>query len=212
MAELDFIAKDAANATKTIATYDAGDGKSHSFPVLSTPAGAAVPLPAALGAGGGLKIDGSGTPLPVSVSATITIDSELAAAALAADGAANPTAPFIQSALSVFNGTTWDRLRGTTAGVSTKEARSATGAQSNVSGSASDVTVLASNANRLGATVFNDSTAILYLLLANATSSATVYTVQLAAGSYYEVPFNYTGVIKGIWASAAGSARVTELT
>lgn len=93
-----------------------------------------------------------------------------------------------------------------------KDDRSATGTQSNVAASASDVTVLASNANRLGATVFNDSTAILYLLLANATSSATVHTHQVGAGGYYEVPFGYTGVIKGIWASATGSARVTELT
>lgn len=90
--------------------------------------------------------------------------------------------------------------------------RATTGTQSNVSGSASDVTILASNANRMGATVTNDSTAILYLLLANATSSTTVHTVQLGPGDYYEVPFGYSGVIKGIWASATGSARVTELT
>lgn len=93
----------------------------------------------------------------------------------------------------------------------TKELRSSTGAQTIVASSASDVTILASNANRLGATIFNDGTAVLYLLLANATSSATVYTAQIGGNGYYEVPFNYTGIIKGIWASATGNARVTEL-
>jgi hypothetical protein len=90
--------------------------------------------------------------------------------------------------------------------------KSATGTQSIVAGNAGDVTILAANTARLGATIYNDSTAFLYLLLANTTSSATVFTVKLAAGGYYEVPFGYAGVVKGIWSSAAGNARVTELT
>lgn len=88
---------------------------------------------------------------------------------------------------------------------------SATGTQTSVASSASDGTILASNAARLGASIYNDSTAILYLLLASGTSSTSNYSVQLAAnGGYFEVPFNYTGVIKGIWASANGNVRVTE--
>jgi hypothetical protein len=74
------------------------------------------------------------------------------------------------------------------------------------------VAVLASNANRLGASVYNDSTAILYLLLASGTSSSTNHSVQLTPGAYFEVPAQYTGAIGGIWASATGSARVTEMT
>jgi hypothetical protein len=94
----------------------------------------------------------------------------------------------------------------------TKEVRSATPTQSSVGDSATNVTVLASNANRLGATIFNDSTAILRLKL-GATASATSFTIAMAAQSYYEVPFGYTGIIDGIWASdAGGNARVTELT
>lgn len=96
--------------------------------------------------------------------------------------------------------------------VKTRPAANTTGTQSNVASSASDVTILASNASRLGATIYNDSTQILYLLLSNATSSTTVYTVQMATLTYYEVPFGYSGTIKGIWASANGSARVTEIT
>lgn len=97
--------------------------------------------------------------------------------------------------------------------VITKETKSATGTQSIVASSATSVTVLASNANRLGASVYNDSTQILFLLLTTGgTASATVYTVQMVAGAYYEVPFGYTGALIGIWASANGNARVMEMT
>lgn len=83
-------------------------------------------------------------------------------------------------------------------------------ALSNVASSATNVTVLATNASRKGAMVYNDSTAILYLKL-GATASATSHTIQMAAASYYELPQPvYTGVIDGLWASANGSARVTE--
>lgn len=85
-------------------------------------------------------------------------------------------------------------------------------ANSSVAGSAASVTILASNANRRGATVYNDSTAILYLNLDNSVASTTNYTAQLVAGAYYEVPFGYTGEIRGIWASATGNARITEFS
>lgn len=87
----------------------------------------------------------------------------------------------------------------------------AIGNQTNVAGVAADTIILASNANRKGATIFNDSTVILYLLLSNAVSTNALYTLQILSNGYYEVPFGYTGVIKGLWASATGSARVTEL-
>ena len=91
----------------------------------------------------------------------------------------------------------------------------ATGAQTDVSDTASDTAILASNANRKGACFFNESTAILYLLLANDTASATNYSVQVGPGGYYELPACqggvYTGVVKGVWsADAAGACRVTE--
>jgi hypothetical protein len=95
--------------------------------------------------------------------------------------------------------------------LSVASTRSSTGTESNVAGSASSVTLLASNANRLGATIYNDSTANLYVKL-GATASATSFTILLAANDYYEVPFGYTGIIDGSWASATGNARITELT
>lgn len=59
-------------------------------------------------------------PLPVQLSdgsaaiTTLAVDSELPAAGAGADGATNPTAPFVLSAKTHFNGTTWDRERGNT--------------------------------------------------------------------------------------------------
>jgi hypothetical protein len=82
---------------------------------------------------------------------------------------------------------------------------------SNISASASSVTLLSANAARLGATILNDSAALLYVKFGT-TASASSHTVQLVTGAYYEVPANYTGRIDGIWASATGSARVTEMS
>lgn len=92
-----------------------------------------------------------------------------------------------------------------------KETRAATPSQSSVVGSATSVALLAANANRLGATVYNDSSAILYLKL-GATASTTSFSVAMAASSYFEAPFGYTGAIDGIWTSATGNARITELS
>ncbi len=95
--------------------------------------------------------------------------------------------------------------------------RPSTGAPSNVASSNSSVTILAANSGRLGATITNDSTQILYLLLGSSAASTSNYTVQLAGSTtggvaYYEVPFGFTGQLTGIWASANGNARVTEMT
>jgi hypothetical protein len=73
------------------------------------------------------------------------------------------------------------------------------------------VTLLASNASRKGATIYNDSTSVLYVKFGT-TASNTSFTVRMIANAYYEVPFSHTGRIDGIWASATGNARVTEFT
>ena len=83
---------------------------------------------------------------------------------------------------------------------------------SNVSGSASSVELLAANAGRRGAYFYNDSTALLYINF-GATASATAFTVLVPPSGFYEMPSPpYTGSIKGIWASATGACRATELT
>ena len=82
---------------------------------------------------------------------------------------------------------------------------------SNVSSSVSSGTLLAANGDRIGVLVVNDSTAILYLKY-GATASASSYSVKMEPGSYWEMPQPiYTGIIDGIWASANGAARITEL-
>lgn len=89
-----------------------------------------------------------------------------------------------------------------------------TGTQTSVASSGSSVQIIAASTKyaRMGVSIYNDSTQILYLLLAAATASNSNYTLQMAAGSYYEVPYNYVGEINGIWASANGNARITEYT
>jgi len=80
----------------------------------------------------------------------------------------------------------------------------------NVASSASSVTLFAASASVKARTIYNDSTAVLYVKF-GATASATSYTVQLAAGDYYEFPQPcYGGVVDGIWAAANGNARVTS--
>jgi hypothetical protein len=82
----------------------------------------------------------------------------------------------------------------------------------NVAGSASSVALFASNAAARGRVIHNDSTAALYVKF-GATASTTSYTVRLDADAYYEFPPPlYTGVVDGIWASATGSARTTEVS
>ena len=94
----------------------------------------------------------------------------------------------------------------------TREAANTTATLSNVNDTASSTTLLASNAARRGATIFNDSSASLYIKF-GATASTTSFTHNMAASSYYEVPFGYTGTIDGIWsADSTGAARITEIT
>ena len=84
-----------------------------------------------------------------------------------------------------------------------------------VPSSVTSVTLLAANTNRAGATITNNSTAVLYVEI-GATASLSAYTVPLSPlvngiGGYWEVPFGYRGVISGIWASANGNALCREL-
>jgi hypothetical protein len=89
--------------------------------------------------------------------------------------------------------------------------KAGTATRSDVTSVATTTTILAANANRLGAVIYNDSTKLLYLKF-GATASLTDFTVVLRQGDNYEVPFNYTGRIDGIWSAANGAARMTELT
>lgn len=102
--------------------------------------------------------------------------------------------------------------------VTTTPVAAATATLANVAGSASSVTLIALNTARLGATIVNDSTAVLYIKYGS-TASATSYNYVVAGsiggvGVTWEMPASprYTGIITGLWASATGNARTNELT
>jgi len=94
--------------------------------------------------------------------------------------------------------------------VTTRQPTTAT--LTNVASSASSVSLFAANSQARVRTIWNDSTQVLYVKYGT-TASSTSYTVQLAAGAYYEFPQpTYGGAVDGIWASANGNARLTEVT
>lgn len=91
---------------------------------------------------------------------------------------------------------------------------SSTATLANVAASASSVTLQASNVNRLGLIIVNDSTVNLYVKFGSS-ASATSFTYKLGAGGILEIGptgIRYTNIVTGIWDSATGSARMTELT
>lgn len=80
----------------------------------------------------------------------------------------------------------------------------------NVSGAASSTVLFAATGNARGRTIWNDSSAILYVKF-GATATSTSCTLKLIADAFYEFPQPvYSGVVEGIWASATGAARVTS--
>jgi hypothetical protein len=72
-------------------------------------------------------------------------------------------------------------------------------------------TIATASTGRLGCTIFNSGPGNLHVMLGTATASTSNFTARLSSGDYYEVPFNYTGLIGGIFASA-GTAEVTTLS
>jgi hypothetical protein len=93
--------------------------------------------------------------------------------------------------------------------VTTNKASSTT--VTSTSASVTSVTILPSNATRIFATIYNTSSKVMYIKL-GATASTTSFTTQLFAGSYWEVPNDYTGQIDAIWSGTGGAAVVTEAT
>lgn len=89
---------------------------------------------------------------------------------------------------------------------------STTATLSNVSASASSVTLLASNSGRKKAHFYNDSSYPCYLKHGSS-ASTTSFTVLMQPQSYYTIePPCYSGLVAGIWGTASGTMRVTEET
>lgn len=94
----------------------------------------------------------------------------------------------------------------------TKETRASTCTVTSVNDSNTNQTLLSSNSNRLGYSVYNDSTEILYLKNGT-TATSTDFTISIAPKGYWECPFHYTGRVDGIWAAnASGAAKISEYT
>jgi len=157
------------------------------------------------------------TPVPVSgtVSTGGLTDTQLRASAVPISGTVTANTGLVQ-------GLTDTQLRASTVPVSlasttvtgtvaTTQTGNPTSSISSTASSLSSQTLRAANSSRKGLSIFNDSTAILYVKL-GATASNSSFTIKMAAGSYYELPFNYTGIIDGVWAAANGSAYVTEIS
>lgn len=80
----------------------------------------------------------------------------------------------------------------------------------NVAANAASVTVLASNANRLRAWLYNDADKSCYVKF-GAAALSTSFTKKLLPNEFFSVE-GYTGIIDAIWdAAPTGSMRVTEL-
>lgn len=94
--------------------------------------------------------------------------------------------------------------------VALKRAASSTVTAVDLTGGANN-TLLAANANRIYATIFNNSGGTINIKL-GATASATNFTTQLFNGAYWEVPEFYTGIIDAFATTLAiGDVLVTEL-
>lgn len=95
--------------------------------------------------------------------------------------------------------------------VTVPSSTSATATPTSVGASITSISLLAANSSRKGTTIWNNSTANLYVEL-GAIATTSAFTARLGAGGYYEIPFTYTGAISGIWDAANGSALVREFS
>ena len=189
------------NATQA-ATDELSDGSHAGLAKLLVSAdGDRTAIPAT--AANGLLVDVSNASIPVTGGLT---DAELRATPVPVD----IDAPLGQAAMAASVPVVVASNQTT---LPVKELRSATGTQSSVADSASSVTLLASNAARIKALITNDSSARLYILFNGSAASLTAYGVSLAQYETWE-ELNYTGEIRGIWATdpGDGAARITEFT
>lgn len=85
-----------------------------------------------------------------------------------------------------------------------------------VASATSSQVLAAANPLRTFMSIYNHSTASLYVKL-GAGASDTDFSFPLGAGKYFEMPLSkegrpYNGLVTGAWATANGSAKVTEFS
>lgn len=160
-----------------------------------------------------LRVDNSGVTQPISAS-SLPLPAGAATAAL--QTAANLTLSTISGQLPALLGpqssaNSLSVVFATGTVITVAGPISSTGTPASVSSSATSVTLLASNGSRKGYLIFNDSTQVLYVTFSG-TSTTSLYSVKLYPNACCSSDLDYTGIISGIWASANGSAKVTEFT
>lgn len=90
--------------------------------------------------------------------------------------------------------------------------KSGSATKTSTAASTSQVTVLASNPNRKGATIANTDDNIMYLDIVTGVST-TDFMYAVAKNQTAEIPAGYTGAIYGVWGTAgSGGARARELS
>ena len=83
---------------------------------------------------------------------------------------------------------------------------------STVAATAASANILAANANRRGALIFNNSTSVMNLLL-DAGDAETSFSIAINPFSSFVLnDGDYVGEINAAWISATGNAKVTEFT
>jgi trimeric autotransporter adhesin len=188
--------------------------------------------PLSLTTAGALRVDGSAVTQPVSGTVTANAGTgtftvgQAAAANLNAtvvgtgsDNTTNSTAklPVLParantSAPSFTDGNMVPLSTDTSGNLRVTINKSSTSTITSVASSTSSTSILASNTNRILATVYNGANKTMYLALAS-TASTSSYTIQMDTNSYFELPADYTGAISAVWANGvSGNALVTELT
>ena len=105
-----------------------------------------------------------------------------------------------------------------TTSLSVVQSYASTSTNSSVSSGTSSVVLVASNVARRTLTITNNSTAILYVNMNASVASTSNYSIALpplsggVSSSIIIKGDDYSGEIRGIWASANGSALITEVT
>jgi hypothetical protein len=201
-----------ADGDRTHIAADANGLEVQGAGVAGTPAGGVVTIQ---GVSGGTVVpisDGSGS---ITVDGLVTatgpeaVDSAFSANPLVTGGVASTATPSAVSADGDVQAL-WVTRNGA---LMVQMVPSTTATLANVAGATASTTLQAANTARFGLQIVNDSTAVLYVKF-GAAAASTSYTVQLQAGESWVMPpaYRYTGIVTGIWDSATGNARVTEMT
>jgi hypothetical protein len=166
-----------------------------------------IAIGAGSGAGGVTDVTAS---LPLSSSGGSTPNLTLATPLSVANGGTGTSSPGLVQGTNVTITGTWPNQTISASGGGGGIVPGGTGTITSVGASVTSVTLKAANANRIGIIITNDSTANLYVAFA-ASATTSAYTVKLGPGGTATDVF-YTGIVTGIWDSATGNARVTEVT